>query len=141
MAVARDARRTGSLVRTAVVLCLVAGVVSAIASTLAVGVDGLYGALVGTGVVLVFFGLGHVVLMMLRDIEPSMLLLVAMLTYLLQVVCLLAVFASFATWSGDISTRALGLTIIACTICWTVGLVLSSRRQRIPLFDLGGEAR
>jgi hypothetical protein len=78
---------------------------------------------------------------MLRDIEPSMLLLVAMLTYVLQVVCLLAVFASFAAWSDDISTRALGITIIACTICWTVGLVLSSRRQRIPLFDLDGETR
>lgn len=141
MAVARDAHRAGSSLRTAVALCLVTGGVSAVVSGLAAGADALSGALIGTGLVLVFFGLGHVVLTMLRDIEPSMLLLIAMLTYVLQVVCLLAVFASVSAWSGDISTRTLGITIIACTICWTVGLVLSSRRQRIPLFDLGREAR
>ncbi|MGH3507223.1 MAG: hypothetical protein ACRDO2_08485 [Nocardioidaceae bacterium] len=141
MTTARDATRTTSLVQGAFVASLVAGLASIVVAGIVEGVAGLYGALVGTGLVILFFALGHVVLTRVRSVEPAMFFLIAMLTYVLQVVCLLAVFGSFASWSSGVSATALGLTIVVCTLAWTTGLVVSSRRQRIPLFDLGGEAR
>jgi ATP synthase protein I len=122
-------------------LCAVIGLVSAAVSLVAVGAPGLVGSLIGAGLVVGFFGLGHLVLTRLRDIEAPMFFLIAMLTYVLQVICLLAVFGSFASWSDGVSATALGLTIVACTLAWTTGLVVASRRQRIPLFDLGGQPR
>lgn len=141
MTIARDAHRTGSLVWVAVGLCLVAGALCAVIAGLVDGPSGAYGALVATVVVSAFFGLGHLVLSRLRDVDPLMYLLIALLTYVLQVVCLLAVFGVMAGRSDAVSTTALGVTIIACTVAWTTGLVVASRRQRIPLFDLRGEAR
>lgn len=118
-----------------------AALVSAVVATALAGGRGLAGALLGAGLVLTFFLLGHLVLTLLRDIEPSLYLVIALLTYVLQVVALLAVFGSFSAWSDSVSAPALGLTIVACTIAWTTAMVAASRRQRIPLFDLEQGAR
>lgn len=141
MTTARDATRSASQVLGAVLASLVAGLVCAVVATTATGTSGLYGALIGAGLVIVFFGLGHLVLTGLRSVEPATFFLIAMLTYVLQVMCLLAVFGSFASWSASVSDTALGLTIVVCTLVWTAALVVTSRRQRTPLFDLGGEPR
>jgi len=74
-------------------------------------------------------------------IEPGLFLVVGLLTYVLQVVALLAVFASFRRgqgWTEQVSGRSLGLTVIVCTAIWTVGLVVASHFSRVPLYDASG---
>lgn len=133
-------RSPGSPVRAAATASLAVGLVSAAVSTAAGGPRGLVGAVLGVLVVGGFFGFGQVVLSTLRDVEPSMLLVVALLSYLLQVVVLLALFAAFQrhpAWADIASPTAFGVTILGCTLAWTTGLVIASRRQRVPLYDLG----
>jgi hypothetical protein len=132
------------LVRAAILPGLLVGAVSAGVGFLAAETPGLWGALIGALLVTGFFTLGQVVLHSMRSVQPSLFLLVGLLTYLLQIVILLAVFASFSkheSWEDTISPTALGLTTIACTAIWTVGLVVASTRERIVLYDLGGDAR
>jgi hypothetical protein len=141
MTTARKTTGTVPVVRDAVALSLLAGLVASLVALLTAGLPGLYGTIIGTVVVVAFFVLGHLALSVVRNVDPGMFFLIAMLTYVLQVVALFGFFRTFATWSADVSATALGGTIVACTVCWTIGLVLSSRRQRIPLFDLGEEGR
>ena len=133
-------RRT-PLVRTALVPCLVVGTAAAMVAWTTTGSAGLLGAAVGTVLVVGFFGLGQLILTVCRDVSPPLLFVVALMSYLLQVVALLAVFAAFQRhpeWSDHASPRVVGLTLLACTLVWTSGLVLAARQERIPLYDLGG---
>lgn len=135
-------RPLAPLLRAAVLPSLVAGVVCASAAAATAGVDALLGALLGSALVVGFFWAGQATLEAVRSVRPELFLVIALLTYTLQVVVLLAVFASFRrneSWSEHVSTTTLGLTVIACTWVWTVGLIVASRRQRVPLFDVGGD--
>lgn len=117
---------------------LVAGAVCTAMAAALVGASGAWGAIVGAVLVVGFLGLGQVVLTVARDVPPALLLLVAVLTYTLQAVALLAVYAAFArrpAWSEAISTDALGLTALVCTLTWTTTLVLVVRDSRMPLYD------
>ena len=115
-----------------------AGAVCTVVAAVVAGSPGAWGALVGGALVLGFFGLGHAVLTVFRDVAPSLVLVVAMLTYALQAVALLAVYVAFARrpqWSEAVSTDALGLTALGCTLVWTTALVLTSRGARMPVYD------
>jgi len=136
--------RTRPVLRAALVSSLLTGAVAVALSLALGGASGLVGSLVGVALVVGFFLVGHLVLTVLRSVSPALLLLVALLTYGLQVTILLAayaVFRSHETWSDDVSSTALGLTAIGCTVAWTAGLVVAARRDRTPLFEVGGEGR
>ncbi len=135
-------QRPAPVARFAVGPSLVTGLVCSLVGLVSAGSAGLYGALLGLGCVVAFFGFGHIVLETFRTIAPTFYLVIALLTYVLQVVALLGVFALFATrqkWQDTVSTTGLGLTIIACTMVWMAGLVLAARRERILLFETGGD--
>ena len=132
------------MMRAVVLPSVAVGLVCALVGLLVDGSAGVYGALLGTGLVVGFFALGRAALTLVRTVAPEMFLVVGLLTYLLQVVVLLAVFAGFrsnADLRAAVSTTALGLTVIACTLVWTTGLVVAARRERTPLYDLGGDGR
>ncbi len=127
-----------SLLRVAVVPGLLAGGVCALIGLLVADLPGLLGAALGSTLVLGFFSTGQVVLQAARSVTPSSLMVIALMTYILQAVVLLGTFAAFRRnpdWAEAVSPTALGLTVIACTAVWTVGLVLASTRARIPLYD------
>jgi len=131
------------LVRLALVPSVVAGLACAAVGAGTAGSEAMWGAVLGTLLATGFFWFGQVVLHSLRRITPGLYLVVGLLTYTLQVVALLAVFASFRRgegWAEYVSGTALGVTVIVCTAIWTVGLVVASRFSREPLYDAGGRA-
>jgi len=133
-----SADRQSLVMRSAVAPGLVAAMGCTIIALAVAGTPGLFGALVGAACVLGFFGFGQLVLEVFRSITPSMLLVIALMTYLLQVVALLAVYALFQDnpkWQQSISTTSLAVTAMVCTMIWMAGLVHAARRERIPLFE------
>lgn len=132
------------LVRAAVLPGLLVGLVVAVGAVINEGSAGLWGALAGTFLVGVFFLSGQLALRAFKGIEPALLLAVALLTYALQVVVLLAVYAAFAN-SGisddDFSTKAFGVAVLAGTAVWMAGLFWVAKHERIPLYDLEGSQR
>lgn len=128
-------------VRAALIPSVFAGLLCGAVFLAVDGSAGLAGSALGAGLVIAFFCLGRVVLEVMRVTEAVVFLVLALLTYSLQVVALLALFAAFErnpSWGTAVSTTALGVTVIVCTVVWTTGLVLASRRDRTPLYDLGG---
>lgn len=103
------------------------------------GAPAAVGALVGLAIVLAFFGLGAMVLDLVATIAPALSLLIALLTYTLQVVAVGLVFVALSR-SGLLDTqldaRWLGGTVIAATVAWLVGQLVAHVRSRQPLYDL-----
>jgi ATP synthase protein I len=136
----REARPYGV---AALGVAVLAGSVSgAVVSVLAVFLDGspgLLGALAGAGVTLLVLATGFATVDLVAGLLPGASLVVAMLTYTLQVV-LLAALLAVLRGADDIEQTltpgwfAAGVITVALT--WTVCLVWHALHARVPLYDL-----
>jgi ATP synthase protein I len=135
----RSATQVAPGVRGAVLaVALVAVGAVVVAATTGGSADAL-GALIGAGMVLVFFLFGAVTVNVVAARMPSASLLVALLTYTLEVVALALVFIGL-TRSGATDSAIdrdwLGLTAIAGTLAWTAAQTIGAVRVRRPLYDV-----
>ena len=97
------------------------------------------GALIGAGLVLVSFGFGALTVNLVAARMPSASLVVAMLTYTLQVIVLAVVFVgltSSGATDSDVDAGWLGLTAIAGTLTWTFAQIFGATRARQPLYSV-----
>ena len=138
---ARPARpvAAGGQVRTAALATLVVGVAAVGAGLLLSGAPAAAGAAIGFAMVLVFFGTGTVVVNAVASVSPSASLLVALLTYTLQVVLVGVVFAALDASGalGDSVDRVwAGAAVITATLVWLLSHIVSATRSRQPLYDL-----
>ncbi|UPK73899.1 hypothetical protein MU582_15850 [Nocardioidaceae bacterium SCSIO 66511] len=130
----------GAMFRGAFVPTGAVAIVAVAVSALSAGLTGLWGSLLGAALVFAFFGLSLVVLGTTRAADPILVLMVALALYGAKVVALFVAFIllNAADLVGDPFHRtALGVTIIACTLTWTVGEIVGATRHREPLYDLG----
>jgi ATP synthase protein I len=118
---------------------LAVGAVAAVAAGLTAGWPGVAGVAIGTAMVVGFFGLGALALDVVAALMPALSLLVALLTYTLQVVLVGLVFVAL-TRSGaleeSVEERWLGGAVILGTLVWLTLQVLVSTRTRQPVYDL-----
>jgi ATP synthase protein I len=107
-------------------------------TTAALGPQAL-GALSGVVMVVAFFGFGSLTMSVVAKVAPKASLLLALLTYTLQVLVLGLVFMAL-TDSGATETtldpRWLGGTVVAATLAWTTWLVVREVRTRRPVYDV-----
>jgi ATP synthase protein I len=137
----------GRGVRVALVSGLVATVLvggaAALVGALAVGSAAALGAVVGTALVCVFFGAGAVVVAAVARVAPAASLLIALLTYTLNVVLVALVFVALGrsgALGSDIDPQWLGGTVIGGTLVWLTAQVVASMRTRIPVYELPGHS-
>jgi hypothetical protein len=135
----KDPRSSGSRVLLGAALSALAlGVGATVVGGVASGSAAAYGALAGTLLVLVVFGFGGVVVDTVAGLMPAASLLVALLTYTLQVVLMGLVFAGLSR-SGlldDTLDRAwLAGVVIAGTFGWLLTQVVLTTRLRIPAYE------
>jgi ATP synthase protein I len=130
-------------VRGAALAVLVVGLAATIAAAVFATSAAVLGAAIGAALVLFFFGFGALTVNFVAGRLPSAALLVAVLTYTLQVVLLAVVFVAL-TSSGatdnDVDPNWLGLTVIACTLTWIGAQIVGATRARIPAYDLPEDA-
>ncbi len=128
----------GALVPTTIVAALCVAV-----SVVAVGITGLWGALLGVALVAVFFLLSLYVLGATRALDPVVVLMIGVALYAAKVIGLFVAFIviNAANLVDDPFDRtALGVTVIVCTLTWTVGEIVGATRRRELLYDLGEAA-
>lgn len=128
-----------SVLRGAVLAAAAAGLAVAVSGALFEGSSAAYGALAGTALVTVVFAFGAFTVNTVASVLPSATLLVAMLTYTLQVVLMGVTFAALSMsglLEGDLDQTWLGGAVIAGTVAWMVMQVISTMRLRIPVYDL-----
>ena len=142
-----DAPRTGQADRDSGASVLVGAGAAALGLGLAATLLGAFlsgsaaalGALVGTVIVVGVLGFGSFVVNVVAGLMPTMALMVAMLTYTLQVVLMGLVFAALSAsglLDSDIDRRWLAGAVIAGTGIWLVSQIVLTTRRRIPVYDL-----
>jgi ATP synthase protein I len=134
----------GPVVRRALLATAVLGLLLVLVAALLSGAPAALGAAIGTTMVVVFFAAGAVVLDTVATLAPAASLLVALLTYTLNVV-LVAVFFVVMNRSGllerDVDARWLAGGVIAATLVWLTAQVVATMRARIPVYELGSSNR
>lgn len=129
---------TAALVKTALVTAVV-GLMVTLAGALVVGSAAAYGAAIGTVLVLAVFGFGTFTVNAVAAVMPAASLLVALLTYTLQVVAMALAFVALSRsglFDESVDRTWLGCTVIACTLMWMMAQLVASTSRRIPIYDL-----
>jgi hypothetical protein len=113
------------------VLLVVAGLVD--------GRPGVVGAAIGGVLTLVVFSFGLVAVGFVARLLPSASMLVALMTYLLQLFVLALVVVAIDGAGVGAETLSRGwfaAAVIVVTLTWLAGQVVAATRQRIPVYDL-----
>ena len=136
----QDARRTGvsTLVRASIG-ALAAGTGIALLALVVAGEAGLLAAVLGTVLVVAVLFSGALVVTVVADLMPSASLMVALMTYTLQMVLLAVVLIplSRTEWAADrLDAPWLAAAVIAGALVWTIAQVVLATRARIPVYDL-----
>ncbi len=103
------------------------------------GSPAAYGALSGTLVAVVVFGLGTLAVDRVAGLVPTASLLVALSTYLLQLVtvwALLSLVERSGLTNATVDRVWLGGTLILGALAWISAQIVAYSRRRIPAFDL-----
>ncbi|GAB6986180.1 hypothetical protein [Nocardioides pyridinolyticus] len=126
------------LVRTALVTVSV-GLVLTLVAALVAGPAAAWGALVGTLLVVGVFGFGSFTVNLVAAVMPAAALVVALLTYVLQVLVMGLVFYGLSgsgLLDDTIDRTWLGGSVIAGTVAWLVVQVVVATTRRIPVYVL-----
>jgi ATP synthase protein I len=122
--------------RPAALATLATGLVAVLVAWAAVGAHGPLSALLGTAIVLAFFGLGAVPLLLAGRGANGLAWMVLGLGYVLRILIGVVVYA-VAVSSDAIDRSAVGLTVIACALVWlNTQLVTGLRRRNQPTLDV-----
>ena len=118
---------------------LVTGLLVVLLGALTGGDTAAYGALAGALLVVGVFFLGAGFVHVAAGLVPAASLLVALLTYTLQLLVLALVFAALSR-SGllddALDRRWLAGAVIAGTVAWMVAQIVLTMRLRLPVYDL-----
>jgi ATP synthase protein I len=130
------------MLRGALVAAVVVGVNAAAVATVAAGLKGLLGALLGLLIVIIFSGGGLLALHLSRRTSPTMQLAVGMASYTGRIAVfggLLAVALNSDSVAANVNLTALGLTALVVVMGWMAGEIWAWSRLRIPIYDLDNE--
>jgi len=124
------------VLRTAGLATLIVGVLSTILAGIFRGKDGLIGALVATVLVLIFFGIGNLVLNWALKHHPQIALSIALLTYVVKIGILFLLIIAFAN-TTLFNTKVFALVVVICTITWTMAEVVLWSKSRVLYVEPG----
>ncbi len=124
------------MLRTAGLATLIVGLISIILAGIFRGKDGLIGALVATVLVLLFFGIGNLVLNWALKHHPQIALSIALLTYVVKIGVLFLLIIAFAN-TTLFNTKVFALVVVICTITWTMAEVVLWSKSRVLYVEPG----
>ncbi len=131
-----------AMLRGAVVAAVVVGVNAAAIATVAAGLEGLWGALLGLLMVMIFSGAGLFALHLSRRSSPTAQLGIAMASYTGRIAIfggLLAVALNSESLAANVNLTALGVSAMVVVMGWMAGEIWAWSRLRIPIYDLDHE--
>lgn len=133
-------RDAGALVLLgSALVALGGGLATVVIALLVAGSDQVRGALVGTALVVTVLAVGAFVVHLVAGMLPTASLLVALLTYTLQLVVLavaLVLVERSEAATDALDREWLAAAVIAATAAWLVGQIWFTARARIPVYEL-----
>ena len=123
--------------RRSALVTAVAAVIMVVLSAAVGGAKGLLGALVGVGLVVVFFGISAIAMSWAARKSPQVTMVTAVSTYLVKI---LALFFLVIRYSGTtaFNGKLFGLTVVVCVVVWTTAQALVSARLKVPYVEPDG---
>jgi ATP synthase protein I len=113
------------IVRRAGAVTAAAAAIMVAVSAALVGAKGLYGALIGVALVIVFFGISVLVVGRAARVSPQAMMVAAMITYVVKIVAL-GIVVSTLHGVTAFSGRALGFTALGCILVWSATQVITT---------------
>ena len=98
------------------------------------GGKGLIGALLGVGLVIVFFGIDALALNWAARRSPQVMMVTAITSYLVKILVLLVLVAKYSGTTA-FNGKLFGFTVIACVIAWSTAQVLVAARLKVPYVE------
>jgi ATP synthase protein I len=128
------------IVRRAGAVTAAAAAIMVAVSAALVGAKGLYGALIGVALVIVFFGISVLVVGRAARVSPQAMMVAAMVTYLVKIVGL-AIVVSTLHGVTAFSGRALGFTALGCILVWSATQVITAMKVKMLYVEPEPEPR
>ncbi len=102
------------------------------------GGKGLAGALLGVGLVIVFFGISAAAMSWASRKSPQVTMVTAASTYLIKI---LVLFFFVIRYSGTtaFNGKIFGVTVVVCVVVWTSAQALVSARLKVPYVEPDGK--
>jgi ATP synthase protein I len=124
------------VLRVSIPVTVAVGIVAAIIGALAASDPGkaLLGAAIGTLIVVAFFTVGQVAVGAVLRNAPQMAMSVALMVYLLKI-GVLFIFIILFQGTTAFDTKVFALTIVACTLAWTIAEVWIFARTKVLYVD------
>jgi ATP synthase protein I len=127
------------MLRGALLAAVVVGVNAAVVAGVASGADGVWGALLGLLMVVLFSGLGLLALHASRRTSPTTQLAVALGSYTGRIAvfgALLGLALSSEWLDQNVDLTALGITALVVVMGWMAGEIWAWTHLRVPIYDL-----
>jgi ATP synthase protein I len=127
------------VVRWSVALTSVVAAAAIVICALMGGAKGVYGALIGIGVVAVFFGLSILAVGRAARISPPAMMIAALATFVVKIVAFMIVLVAIGH-STAFNGRMLGFTALACILAWSAAQVVTAMRMQILYVEPDGKS-
>jgi ATP synthase protein I len=127
------------VVRWSAALTSVVAAVAVVLSAAFGGAKGAYGALIGVGVVTVFFAISILVVGRASRINPMAMMVAALGTFLGKMIAFLIVLA-LLRHSTAFNGKMLGFTALACIIAWSASQVITSMKLQSLYVEPDGKS-
>jgi ATP synthase protein I len=124
----------GRVVRWSVALTSVVAAVAVVICALLDGAKGAYGALIGIGVVAVFFGISILVVGRAAKISPMAMMAAALGSFIVKIVAFIIVLVAIGH-STAFNGRMLGFTALACILAWSFSQVGTAIKLQFPYVE------
>jgi ATP synthase protein I len=126
------------IVRRSAAVTAVAALIAVAVSWGVVGTKGLVGALLGVALVAVFFAISVLAVGRAAQISPQAMMITAVVTYIVKIIVLLVFIVGLSSTTA-FSTRAFGLSALACILVWCFAQVTWSLRLKFLYVEPRGQ--
>ncbi len=127
------------VVRWSVALTSVVAAVAVVICAVLGGARGAYGALIGIGVVAVFFGISILAVGRAARVSPMAMMVTALGTFVVKIVAFMIVLVAIGH-STVFNGRMLGFTALACILAWSAAQVGTVLRMQVLYVEPDGKS-
>ena len=100
------------------------------------GPKGLVSALIGAGLVIVFFSIGQAIEIVAITMASTLGLVATLFSYVMRVILLgIGLRAVVGIGTDRIEPAWVFCGVVCCVLTWVSGVVVVAARQRVPVFD------
>ena len=129
----------GRVVRWSIALTSVVAAVAVVICALLGGAKGVYGSLIGVGVVAVFFGISILAVGRAARVSPMAMMVTALGSFVVKIIAFMIVLIAIGK-STAFNGRMLGFTALACILAWSAAQAVTAMRMQTLYVEPDGKS-